>query len=99
MTKPELTDPATKCSLSLEEAGKTDLEHIGKMLENNALAIRRLETIPQLKLKQRETEPMKTNPGVAKLDIFEGKIHNMESGSQPEKAPKIDLDLYQMEEF
>ena len=99
MTKPELADSATKCNLTVEETGKIDIEPIGKMLDSNALAIPSSEAVPQQTLKYREVEPVKTSQRVGKLDIVEGKLYCLEPGGQPEKALKLDLDLYQMEDF
>ena len=96
MTKPELIDPAVKCALAIEETGKIDL---GKMLQNNPPEISSIEAVSQQMSKSRELELAETTPKMGKLDNLKEGLYNMELGRQPEKALKIDLDLYQMEDF
>jgi len=96
LTKPELIDPAVKCALAIEETGKIDL---GKMLQNNPPEISSIEAVSQQMSKSRELELAETTPRMGKLDNLKEGLYNMELGRQPEKALKIDLDLYQMEDF
>jgi len=99
LTKPELADPAVKCALATEETGKIDLGQIGKMLQNNPPEISSIEAVSQQMSKSRELELAETTPRMGKLDNLKEGLYNMELGRQPEKALKIDLDLYQMEDF
>ena len=99
MTKHEQVDPALKCHLEVEEASKMDQGSIGKMFENNAFVIADVETVPHRTSKQKRGVPVRAKLSVSKLGKVARKLYDLEPVCEPEKTLKIDLDLYQMEDF
>ena len=99
MTKPEI-DPTTKCSLNVEDTGKIGLEQIGRMLETSMPAIHILETVPTETMSFTENPATAdTSPKARRMDFAERELFDLEAGSRSEKVLKIDLDLYQMEDY
>ena len=90
MTKNTPEDNTLKCHLTVEEPKK--------LVEENALAVCSVQTIPELKSNLEVTsittgiKPKKT--GVEKMVP---ELYNLEDDDESEKPVKIDLDLYQME--
>ena len=99
MTKHELADSALKCPLELEEAGKVELGTVGKMLDNNALAIRGVDAVPKRIPKRKVGLTAKPSSRVSRLAKITRKLYDLEPNGEPEKPLKISLDLYQMEQF
>jgi len=99
LTKHEPVDPALRCHLEVEEASKIDQGSLGKMFENNAFVIADVETVPHRTPKQKTDVPVKANLSVSKLGKVARKLYDLEPICEPEKTLKIDLDLYQMEDF
>jgi hypothetical protein len=70
------------------------------MLETSMPTIHILETVPP------ETMSFPENPATAgtcpkarRMDFAERELFDLEAGSRSEKVLKIDLDLYQMEDY
>ena len=99
MTKHEPVDAALKCPLELEEAGKVELGAVGKMLEGNVFAIRDVEVVPKRVPKRKIHLAAKARMKVDVLEKLTRKLYNLEPCGEPEKPLKIDLGLYQMEDF
>ncbi len=99
LTKHEPIDSSLRCRLDIEEPTKIDHRNIEKMLEPNPFIISSEETIPRRPAKEKEIGSIKENSGVVKLGRVARKLYGLEPTCEPEKPLKIELDLYQMEDF
>ena len=99
MTKHEPVDAALKCPLELEEAGKVELVTVGKMLEDNVFVIRDVQVVPKHVRKPKVAATVKAGVKVNGLGKVTRKLYDLEPSGEPEKPLKIDLGLYQMEDF
>ena len=99
LTKHEPIDPSLRCLLDIEEPTKIDHRNIGKTLETNPFIISSEETIPRRPAEKKEIKPIEENSGVVKLGRVDRKLYGLEPACEPEKPLKIELDLYQMEDF
>jgi len=99
LTKHEPVDAALKCPLELAEAGKVELGTVEKMLEDNVFVIRDVQVVPKRVRKPKVTAAAKANVKVSGLGKVTRKLYDLEPGGEPEKLLKIDLGLYQMEDF
>ena len=99
MTKHVTPEEALKCPLGLDEAGKVG-EGVNKLLENNALVIRsaQVNLVQDTKLKIPLVKARKTVKK-SRLGKITEKLYNLESCDLPEKPLKLDLGLYQMEDY
>jgi hypothetical protein len=100
LTKHEPDEPALKCHSVLDEASKVTVDSVSEMLEKNAFSVHatqiNLEKMhkPKVNLVRNKTISRRS-----KLGKVTEKLFNLESCGEPEKPLKIDLDLYQMEDF
>jgi len=99
LTKHELADSALKSALDLEEAGKVELGTVAKMLDHSAFVIRGVEAIPKRVPKRKVALAAKASSRVSKLAKVTRRLYDLEPNGEPEKPLKVDLDLYQMEQF
>jgi len=100
LTKQEPIEPTLKCHGVLDEAGKVGVGSVSEMLEKNALSICAAQVNPEELPKSKATLVRnKTGSRRSKLGKVTEKLFNLESCGEPEKTLKIDLDLYQMEDY
>jgi len=99
LTKQEPVEPALKCHLDIEEADKIECGNLGKMLEKNAFVIRDVEIVPRRTPKRKVVIAAKASSKVNRLGKITKKLYDLEPTHEPEKPLKIDLNLYQMENF
>jgi len=100
LTKQEPVEPTLKCHGALDEAGKVGVGSVSEMREKNALSICAAQVNPEELPKSKATFVRnKTTSKRSKLGKVTEKLFNLESCGEPEKPLKIDLDLYQMEDY
>ncbi len=99
MTKQETGEPVLKCHLDIEETVKVDCENLGKMLETNAFVINDGKIVSSSVSKRKSVTPAKTSSRVDNLDNVTKKLYNLEPAGETEKPLRINLGLYQMENF
>ena len=85
--------------MTVEGANKVG-ESVTKMMDNNALIICDVNAIPERE-DQLKTTPIKTGikSETNRLGKIMSELYNLENCIESEKPVKIDLDLYQMENF
>ena len=85
--------------MSVEGANKVG-EGVTKMMDNNALIICDVNASPERE-DQLKTTPIKTGikSETNRLGKIMPELYNLENCIEPEKPVKIDLDLYQMENY
>jgi hypothetical protein len=98
LTKQEPIEPTLKSNLEVESHCKVDLVSLDRTPDNNAFAIRGLDA-SECTSKRRTTGRVKRSPRVNRMDKTTRKLYDLEPNCGPEKSLKIDLDLYQMEDF
>ena len=100
MTKQEPVEPALKCHGTLDEAGKVSVGSVSEMLEKNAFSVHAAQISPDVLQKSKVTlVKNKTGLRRSKLGKVTEKLFDLESCGEHEKHLKIDLDLYQMEDY
>ena len=100
MTKQEPVEPTLKCHGALDEAGKVSVGSVGEMLEKNAFSARAAQISPEgLRNSKVTLVRCKTGSRRSRLGKVTEKLFDLESCGEPEKPLKIDLDLYQMEDY
>jgi hypothetical protein len=85
--------------MPLEDANKI-IGNTAKLMDNNALVFLGARLGPEEGVKPKRTV-VKTRMGVlrSRLGKIMYRLYDLEAGKEPEKPLKIDLDLYQMENF
>ena len=100
MTKQEPVEPTLKYHGLLEEAGKVTVGSVSEMLEKNAFSVHATQISPEVLQKSKVTLVRnKTGSKRSKLGKVTEKLFDLESCGEHEKPLKIDLDLYQMENY
>jgi len=100
LTKQEPVEPTLKYHGPLDEASKLAVGSVSEMLEKNALSICAAQVNPEELPKSKVTLVRnKTGSRRSKLGKVTEKLFDLESCGEPEKPLKIDLDLYQMEDY
>ncbi len=99
MTKPAPDENLLKCPISIEEIHKVP-PSVAEMLEKNAFIIPNVHAdfAEEVKPRVRSTKT-KMNSRRNRLKKITEKLYNLEPSGEPEKGLKIELDLYQMENF
>jgi hypothetical protein len=99
LTKNDPIENALKYPLSIEDSGRLGLD-VGKLVEQNAatLCSQRvfIEDEPKLKV-IRTTKKLPAKQ--IRLCRVTQHLYNLESDNAPEKLLKIELNLYQMEDY
>ena len=100
MTKQEPVEPALKCHGALDESGKVSVGSVSEMLEKNAFSVHAAHIGPEgLQNSKVTLVRNKTTSKRSKLGRVTEKLFDLEPCGEPEKPLKIDLDLYQMEDY
>jgi hypothetical protein len=100
LTKQEPTEPTLKCHEAFDEAGKVSVGSPSEMLEKNTLSIHATKMNPEgLQKSEVILVRDKTNSRRINLEKVTEKLFDLEPCGEPEKPLKIDLDLYQMEDY
>ena len=100
MTKQEPVEPTLKCHGTLDEAGKVTVGSVSEMLEKNPFSVHTAQINPErLQKPKLNLVRNKSASRKSKLGKVTEKLFNLESCGEPEKTLKIDLDLYQMEDY
>ena len=100
MTKQEPVEPTLKCHGALDEAGKVSLGNVSEMLEKNTFSVPTPQISPEDIQKPKVT--LVRNKAISrrsKLGKVTEKLFDLEPCGEPEKPLKIDLGLYQMEDY
>lgn len=105
LTKNDSSDNTLKCDLLIDNVPTVDLdvnrlvqENVTKMCSQKQIL---LEQEPELKVVNvaKKTRVRKKNSRWTKLGKIMNKLHNLEQEDQREKSLKIELNLYQMEDY
>jgi len=99
LTKNELTDASLKCHVDIEETVKVNLGNIQKLLEKNPSVLHSLENVPSPRPKHNVETTLKARSRLSNMSKATKKLYDLEPVGESEKSVKIDLDLYQMEDF
>ena len=100
MTKQEPVEPTLKYHTPLDEASKLAVGSVGEMLEKNAFSVHTTQIRPE-KLENTKVTLVRctTRSRRSKLGKVTEKLFDLEPCGETEKPLKIDLDLYQMEDY
>ena len=100
LTKQEPIEPTIKYHTPLDETSKLAVGNVSEMLEKNTFSVHPAQIRPE-KLENAKVTLVRctTRSRRSKLEKATEKLFNLESCGEPEKPLKIDLDLYQMEDY
>jgi (p)ppGpp synthase/HD superfamily hydrolase len=99
LTKQTSDETTSQYHVTVEGANKVG-ESVTKMMDNNALIICDVNANPERE-DQLKTTPIKTEikSETNRLGKIMPELYNLENSIEPKKPVKINLDLYQMENF
>jgi hypothetical protein len=99
LTKQEPIENSLKTQLSIDEAGKVDLD-VRKLVEENVVAMFIPKSFPEEQTKLKVSHVVKKAcPKRSRLARVTQRLYDLESCNEPEKPLNVELDLYQMEDY
>jgi len=100
LTKQEPVEPTLKYHGPLDEASKLAVGSVSEMLEKNTFSVHTTQIRPE-KLVNAKVALVRctTRSRRSKLGKVTEKLFDLEPCGEPEKPLKIDLGLYQMEDY
>jgi hypothetical protein len=100
LTKQEPVEPTLKCHETLDAAGKVSVGSPREILEKNTFSIHAAQMNSEGLQKSKVILVRdKTTSRRSNLGKVAEKLFDLEPCGEPEKPLKVDLDLYQMEDY